>query len=244
MYSQDFKVPLGLPASKKWHQRWWGKAIIVFLGVFFTLLVALIFYVGKVAILLRGGQLSADQLFGGESRIFTSQAGSLVGADDPYFGKKDAKVVIVEFADFECSACQQEYPVVKEVLRSYGDKILFVFRDWPLTVDHPNALIAAVAGHCAGEQGQFWEMHDKIFSEKDLSLAALKIYGVQIGLNTAQFNACLQSEKYLKEIETDLAEGYQTGVRATPTFFINGVKVAGAIPLMTFEKIITAELSR
>ena len=159
-------------------------------------------------------------------------------------GPDNAPVKLVEYSDFECPACQAEYPVVKEILKNYGDKILFVFRDFPLIASHPNSLLAAVAGHCAWEQGKFWEMHDKIFEIKDLSAAALQTYGRQIGLNPSQFSACLRSDKYLKEIETDLNEGYSAGVRATPTFFVNGVKVAGALDLMTFEKIIIEALSR
>jgi len=247
MYSQDrqdFNLPPARAAVKKWHQSFWGRAIIAFLAVFFTLFVALAIYVGQVVILLRAGELTTDQLFGQSGQTAAERVKSLYGPNDPYFGKKDAKAVIVEFGDFECPACQAEYPVVKEILKNYGDKILFVFRDFPLIASHPNSLLAAVAGHCAWEQGKFWEMHDKIFEIKDLSAAALQTYGRQIGLNPSQFSACLRSDKYLKEIETDLNEGYSAGVRATPTFFVNGVKVAGALDLMTFEKIIIEALSR
>jgi protein-disulfide isomerase len=253
MYSQNssFTVPQSSKASsevikKRWYQKWWLRLIIIFLTIFFILLIAASFYIVRIVILLRSGQLTPQQLFGED---FASSRGgdfaALVTTDDPSLGPRDAKVVIIEFSDFQCQFCQQVQPVVKEILKDYGDKILFIYRDFPLVADHPDALLAALAGECAHEQGKFWEMHDKIFSSQDeINEANLKTYAVQIGLNSIQFGNCIVSGKYLKEIEEDLTQGYAAGVRATPTFFINGVRVPGAIPLATFEQIIISELSR
>jgi len=253
MYRQDssFTVPPPPKAKqlinrRKWSKRWWGRLIIVFLIIFFVLLIAMGFYVGKVAVLLRSGQITPQQLFGDNtSSNQVSDLSSLVTSDDPSFGPRDAKVVIVEFSDFQCPFCQQVQPVIKEILKNYSDQVLFIYRDFPLIVDHPQALLASMAAECAHEQGQFWEMHDKIFENPSkITETDLKTYAVQIGLNSIQFNDCLKSGKYLQEIENDLLDGYNAGVQATPTFFINGVKVAGAIPLNIFEQIIISELSR
>lgn len=232
--------------TKKWYQRWWGRLIIGFLVIFFAMLIAMGFYVGRMVILLRSGQVTPEQLFGDD---FSSRQNrnlpTLATTDDPSLGPRDAKVVVVEFSDFQCPFCQQAQPVVKELLKNYGDQILFIYRDFPLINDHPQALSAAIAGECAHEQGKFWEMHDKIFANQDnISKTDLKIYAVQIGLNNIQFGTCLDSDKYLAEIEQDFNDGLNAGVNSTPTFIINGVKVAGAIPLNTFEQIIISELSR
>jgi protein-disulfide isomerase len=256
MDSQDvyFSTPPRpeLPREKRWYQRWWGRLIIGFLAVFVALSVAVGFYVGKVAILLRSGKITTGQLFGQpvsqSSLINTSE---LIAAGDPHFGPANAKVVIIEFADFQCPACQQAYPVVKQILKDYGDKVLFIFRDFPAVADHPEALLAAMAGECANEQGKFFEMHDKIFSQPDkLDEATFKTYAVQIGLNSIAFNNCMllcisqTGGKCQKDIETDLTDGLAANVNATPTFFIDGVKLPGAIPLETFQQIIISELSR
>ncbi len=253
MYSDNtsFTVPpsvesqAGLKLKKRWYQRFWGRLIIIFLALFFTLLIAMGFYVGKVVSLLRSGQLTPQQLFGQDLVPESGGANNLATTDDPSLGSREAKVVIIEFGDFECPACGQVRPVIDEILKDYGDKILFIWRDFPLVNDHPESLIAALAGECAHEQGKFWEMHDKIFTDQaNITEENLKIYAVQIGLNSQQFNSCFLSAKYLKEVEEDLQAGYAAGARATPTFFINGEKVAGALPLNMFEQIITTILSQ
>ena len=253
MYSQDsgFLTPSGPKSGyqesrKKWYQRWWGRLIIVFLAIFLALLTAMGFYVGRLAFLLRSGELTPQELFG-EDFVPTQsgQKATLATSDDPSLGPRDAKVIIVEFADFQCPYCKEVQPVIKEILRDYGDKILFIYRDFPLADSHPQALMAAIAGQCAHEQGKFWEMHDKIFANQaEITEVNLKTYAVQIGLNSIQFGSCLQSEKYLSEIEEDWQAGYDACVRGAPTFFINGYRLAGVIPFNTFEQIIVSELSR
>ncbi|MFA6255456.1 MAG: thioredoxin domain-containing protein [Patescibacteria group bacterium] len=250
MYSQKtyFDVPKALEpgAKKRWYQQWWGILILIFLGIFLAILTAVIFYFVKMTTLLQSGELAPDQLFATNSVASpTRNLPTLATTDDPSYGPKDAKVVVVEFADFACPACQQVQPVVRQVIKDYGNKILFVFRDFPLINDHPQALLAAMAGECAHEQGKFWEMDEKMFGNPDqLAEADLKTYATQIGLNQTQFDECLTSGKYTQEIEEDLQAGYQAGVEGTPTFFINGVKTAGAIPFNMFERLITTELNR
>lgn len=255
MYSQNirFTVPSSVQTGsepnakkKRWYRRWWGRLIIGFIGFLLIILIAMGFYVGRVANLLRTGQVTPEQLFGRDiSPAQLRTLPTLATSDDPSFGPKDAAVVIVEFSDFQCPFCRQAVPVVKEILKDYGDRVLFVYRDFPLESIHPQAVLAALAGECAHEQGGFWPMHDKIFeNQEEISEANLKTYAVQIGLNSIQFGTCLQSAKYLAEVEQDLQDGIEAGVRATPTFFINGLKVEGAIPFNTFEQIILSELSR
>lgn len=228
---------------KRWYKKWWGKSIIIFLTIFFVLAIAMAFYVSKVSQLLRSGELTPADILANNSGG-TLDLETLIDENDPTRGPRDAKVVIIEYGDFQCPFCKQAHPVVKEIIKDYGDKILFVWKDFPLLDIHPQALFAALAAQCANDQGKFWEMHDKIFeNQQDLSETAFKTYAIQLGLDSIQFGECVISGKHLKSIEEDLLKGYEIGVKATPTFVINGILVAGAIPLDKFEQIIVAGLN-
>ena len=229
-----------------WYKRWWGIVTIILLFFFLVIGVAMTFYVGHLAWLIRTGQVSPEQLMiqrTAGSAAHQAQLPTLASADDPSFGPIDAQVVVVEFSDFQCPFCGETFPVVKEILADYGDRVRFIYRDFPIPSLHPQALTAALAAECAHEQGLFWPMHDKIFENQDtLSTENLKRWAVQIGANSLQFGRCLDSQKYFAEVEQDFQEGVAAGVSATPTFFINGRRIEGAIPYSTFEQMIVSEL--
>lgn len=160
--------------------------------------------------------------------------------DDPARGPEDAAVTIIEFSDFQCPYCgrffQQTLP---QLMAQYGDRIRFVYRDFPLDQIHPFARGAAIAAECADDQGKFWEYHDLLFSNQQaLSGADLKSYADRLGLDTEAFAACVDDSRYNDEVNADLRDGLQAGVTGTPTFFINGRRVVGAQPLQTFQAII------
>jgi len=169
----------------------------------------------------------------------TAQIFDTVSADDPALGAADAPLTIVEFADFECPFSKEESSVVRELAARYPDRVRFIYRDFPLSDIHPRAESAARAGACAHEQGKFWAMHDKLFQNTPaLAESDLKRYAQEIGLDVARFNACLTTEKYRDEVQDDYEAGVAAGVRGTPTFFIAGRRVEGAIPAPIFEQII------
>lgn len=164
--------------------------------------------------------------------------------DDPFIGPKDAKITLIEFSDFECPYCQKVVPTMKELAKTYGDKIKIVFRNFPLDF-HPNAKTAALASECADDQGKFWPYHDKLFeNQKKLDLESLKSYAKELGFNTSEFNKCLDSKKYEAEVAKDAQDGQNASVSGTPTFFINGRKVEGAQPIDQFKKVIEEELKK
>jgi protein-disulfide isomerase len=164
--------------------------------------------------------------------------------DDPFIGPKDAKVTLIEFSDFECSFCGKNVPTIKELAKTYGDKIKIVFRDFPLDF-HPNAKTAAMAAGCANDQGKFWQYHDKLFeNQKKLDLESLKSYAKELGLNASEFSKCLDSKKHESEVTKDAQDGQKASVTGTPTSFINGRKVEGAQPIDQFKKIIDEELKK
>ena len=168
--------------------------------------------------------------------------------DDPFAGSIDAKVVIVEFSDFQCPFCAKAAPTVTLLKETYGDKILFVYRDFPISSIHPEAGKAAESAQCAFEQDRFWEYHDLLFEKQQewagLGTPKFKEYAAGIGLNASKFNDCLDSGRYGSEVEADLQEGTHFGVTGTPTFFINDKIVVGAQPFSVFQGIIDEGLSK
>lgn len=139
-------------------------------------------------------------------------------------GDVNAAVTIVEFTDFQCSACGGMYPIVEYVLKSYGNRVHFVVRNFPLTSVHPNAFLAAQAAEAAKTQGKYWEYIDLLFkNQTTLEVESLKKYATQVGLDRKRFDAELDSGKYEPIVRKDLEEGEGYGIDSTPTFFINGV---------------------
>lgn len=145
--------------------------------------------------------------------------------DDPARGEANAPVTIVEFTDFQCPACAAMHPVLEEVLKSYGNKVRFVVRDFPLD-QHENARKAAEAANAAHVQGKFFEYAALLFkNQKALDVPSLKKYATDLGLNRARFDAELDRGVYAAEIKKDLDDGEIYGVGSTPTIFINGIQL-------------------
>jgi len=165
-------------------------------------------------------------------------------AEDPVRGPETAPIEIVEFSDFDCPYCQRATNTIARILDEYGDQIRFVYKDYPLP-SHPNAFKAAEAGNCANDQGEFWPFHDRLFeSQGALDVASLKTYASELGLEAEAFTACLDSGRHASRVERDLEIGSGYGVSSTPTLFVNGRAVVGAMPYESFVEIIQEELSR
>lgn len=165
-----------------------------------------------------------------------------------YFkGDEDAPVTIIEYSDFQCPFCLRFFEqTLPEIERQYVDtgKAMLVYKHLPLSSIHPYAEKAAEAAECAGVQGKFWEMHDKIFqNQAALAVDNLKGYAASLGVNAKKFNACLDNGDMAKKVQDDLAEATRIGASGTPTFLINGQKVVGAQPFGAFQAVIDAELA-
>lgn len=165
-------------------------------------------------------------------------------AGHPSRGPANAPVTIVEFADFECPFCGGLYPTLKLVEKNYSDRVRLVYRQFPLTNIHPHALKAAEASLCANEQNRFWEFHDSLFEDQArLTVEDLKQRAVDLKLNTADFNTCLDSGKQADVIQKDAGEARKIGVSSTPTVFING-RLLGNRSYADIRAIIEDELQR
>jgi protein-disulfide isomerase len=166
---------------------------------------------------------------------------ALVG-DAPVRGAKNAKVTIVEWSDFQCPFCGRVEPTVDEVLKAYPNDVRVAFKQLPLPF-HNNAHAAAEASLAAKEQGKFWEMHKKLFTNQQaLDRPNLEKYAQELGLDMGKFKAALDTNKYKEKVDQELAEGNKIGARGTPTFFINGKIFVGAQPLEAFKARIDEEL--
>jgi protein-disulfide isomerase len=161
----------------------------------------------------------------------------------PSLGPATAPVVLVLFSDFQCPYCRGMGTTLKEVSKKYGDKVRLVFRQFPLANIHPFAEGAAEASLCAAAQGRFWEMHDLLFqNQKSLSVNDLKSHAEKLGLDTAAFNACVDSKRFAPQVKEDLKAGASAGTDGTPALYINGRFLNGNRPFEQIAEIIDEEL--
>lgn len=164
---------------------------------------------------------------------------NVVTGDDPSLGNPNAPVEIVEFADFGCPYSQESSSIMRELALKYPNEVYFVYRDFPITEIHPIAQKAAEAGECADDQGFFWQYHDKLYqNQAGLDEDDLITFAEELNMNVETFEECLDSGQYTDEVIEDYADGFEAGVRGTPTFFINGNRIPGAIPADILELIV------
>jgi protein-disulfide isomerase len=164
----------------------------------------------------------------------------------PTFGKADAAVTLVEFSDFQCPFCRAAAPALRQVENKFGDKVQIVYRQYPIPSLHPNAFKAAEASLCANEQGKFWELHDAMFEDQNkLAVSDLKQTARKLGMDGKKFDACLDSGRYVEQVQNDQRDGQRVGVKGTPAIFINGVIVdGGSVPFSVLEAKLQKELQR
>jgi len=153
-----------------------------------------------------------------------SQPVNITIGDEPTLGNHDARVVLVDFSDYQCPFCgkfvQETLPLLEREYISTG-KIRYVFRDLPLETLHPNAFAAAEAAHCAGEQGKYWEMHNRLYQNQDgLGADNLAIYAQALGLDRTRFTQCLNSGKFAAAVRNGIGAAETAGIQGTPSFMI------------------------
>jgi protein-disulfide isomerase len=172
--------------------------------------------------------------------------------DEPSRGNPSATVTIVEYSDFQCPFCSRAYAMVEEqLLKEYRDKVRFVFKNFPLSEMHPWAENAALASQCARQQSGegFWKVYDFLFQNQETITEANlkeKAEGVlrDAGLDVTKFDACFDGKAALDVVKAQAAEADALGVRSTPTFFINGRKLEGALPYEQFKSAVDQALAQ
>jgi protein-disulfide isomerase len=162
----------------------------------------------------------------------------------PWSGGKDATVTVIEFSDFQCPYCRAAENSIKQVRAKYGDRVKFVYEDFPLGF-HEHAMDAARAARCAGEQDKFWQYHDALFEDQSkLAVADLKGKAAKLGLDSPKFAACFDKQEPDALIKADHAQGQALGITGTPIFYINGRQLSGAQPADKFAEVIDEELAK
>ena len=221
---------------KQWFQRPWGR-LLLFGGILLAIFVAYYMYLTQQYY----SQLTTFDFRKPVEQLRQNETfKQLVTADDPSKGDPEAKVIVVEFGDFQCPFCKQAEPILRQVLDKYGEKIYFIYRDYPITSTHPEALAAAEAANCAAAQGQFWEYKEQLFARQDeLSSATYRSIAEALGLDMPPFNVCLNTHATRAEIMADAEDGANLGVRGTPTFFINGQMFPGVLQYDFWDKVLT-----
>lgn len=209
------------------------------------------------AVMYGGGSPNPIPNPSGQNPVQNQQAGTAVVLSDDLkaflaeregdyvFGNPDAPVTITEFGDFECPFCSKFHidtrpQIINKYVKSGQVKILW--RHFPLSSIHQFAEPASLAAECAGEQGKFWEYHDLLFETKKLDGVSLTAHAEALGLDSGQFKSCVDAGKYLEKIRGEFNLGRQAGVSGTPSFFIDGELVVGAVPFASIEPIILKAL--
>lgn len=218
--------------------------------------VGILLVIGVIVVI--GGVIGASYYRGSVQKtpVEPKVAENLVRPDSPSLGPADAKVTVVEFLDPECESCAAVAPQVKSLLNEYQGRVRFVVRYMPL---HRNAKLAAQYTEAAGEQGRYWEFQQKLFAHQGewgekhgpgahetptTPVSTLfEKYGKEIGLDPEKLNAAAGNPKYAEKAERDLADGRALGVRATPTFFVNGRRLA-RLSMQDLRTLINDELSK
>ncbi len=209
-----------------------------------AIIAAAVMYAGGVDF---GGKIAVTKQ-GPETQFGAAgEAAALLGVveGDQVLGSPDAPVTFIEFGDFQCPFCGRFYAATeKQLIDKYvkTGQVKFIWRDFAFLGEE--SLDAAVAARCAGEQGKFWEYHNYLFehqngeNQRAFSVSNLKNFARSLNLDTGQFNTCLDSQKYLSAVENETELGRQLGVDGTPSSFVNGTHVTGALPFAQFEAVI------
>ncbi len=177
-------------------------------------------------------------------------AATLLSEDAVQSGPANAKLTLVEFADFQCPACGAEHSILQQLRKDYGDKLNFVYRYFPLETIHKNALISAQAAEAARAQGKFWEMHDQLFehqdqwSESDKPMDFFITYAKNIGLDEAKFTDSVNKKEFESKIRDAESKASQLGIDRTPTFYLNGKAIDGIPTYQEFKTKFETELEK
>jgi len=226
-----------IPAPHRFKKRRAWLVILTIIGLLFVIYAGYILYLANQ---IKKGELNLSPLPSNlATNVGVKTNFNVVTNDDPAHGSAGAPVTIVEFGDFECPFCRQAFPIVRQLLAESGDQVYLIYRDFPLRDIHPHAQKAAEAAECAADQGKFWAYHDRLFQNQEaLTVSDLKRYARQVGLDANVFDQCLDSGRQAAEVEEDFQAGLAAGVQGTPTFFVNGQRIAGVLPLEVWRQII------
>ncbi len=210
-----------------------GQVFLVGIGVLGVLIVA-----GLVWAVFAGPSSESSTSGNAKTNLYFNDN------NDPALGPRNAKVIIRMFEDLQCPACKAAEPGVEYAMKTYGNRVRFIWDDFPLANIHKNTIAAANAARCAEEQGKFWEYHNTLYSQQsswsELSAPTETFvqYAKDYGLNIKKFSSCIANQTYAKKVQNDESEGIRDHVRGTPTFFIGNKQYVGSMNNDQWDKAI------
>jgi protein-disulfide isomerase len=212
-------------------------------------------FLAVIVVITIGAAIISSNNSASSPAAFTSTQTSAITSSDHARGDATAKVTLIEYGDFECPACGAYEPLVEQLYKAYGDKVLFVFRNFPLYQIHPFAMIAAQAAEAANLQGKYWQMHDLLYSKQaewtanttfstsDVISKFFNGYATTLGLNVTQFDTDINSSGVKAKVQADLALGNAAQVDHTPTFFINLAQIPNPNSYADFQTALDAAIA-
>lgn len=221
-----------------WYKKWWGWLLIFLAALLLILLtISSLYVVSKVKTIV------AERNQGVTEQDYQEYAQDIKGdGTNFYIGTSTPQVTIVEFGDFACPYTKESYAAINQLVAEYPDKVRVVWRDY---LRNEDSIDLALAARCAGAQGQFWQMHNRMFeNQEDLTIAdetrpeRLATIAAELGLNTDEFNRCLSDQDNLERIKKDYADGNKLAILGTPTWFVNNYPISGALNIKIFRELV------
>ncbi|GEM_PF-478668 len=247
----------GFSPQTPWHKTSGGLVFVGTIGTIIT--ICLIFFLYTVYFIWQVKYGDAEKAARSVNPNFSSLATStdampispavmpveqFIQTTNPVQGQPEAPLTIVVFIDFECPFCQASHPIFTNVVKQFGPAVKVVFKHFPITALHPNAIQVANAAECAGAQGKFWEFYTQVFDRKLTTEQAISEYATNLNLNLTTFAACRNAEPFQNRIEQDIKDGLTLQVRGTPTYFVNNTKIEGVISETDWSIILIEELKK
>jgi protein-disulfide isomerase len=244
------------PMKRRWFERWWGIILIVVGFLFSALLLTIAGFTARYWWQIAHGATPGVALeWRGQFTDALPHASAPIGAvqldnsKSPMLGRPGAPVEIVEFIDFKCPNCRIAAPVMKQVLSSYGTNVTYITRHFPVETLHPGATTVSELAECAHAQNRYWPLHDWLFANQEalpetLSDEAVYTIATAVDLEYSPLKLCLENPATAEKVRRDYLEGVRNGVVGTPTFFVNGQKVEGAIPFTVWQKYLLTFLNK
>lgn len=227
-----------------WYKRWWGAVILVLAG-----LLLIILTVSSLYVVNKARAIIAEQNQGVTQQDYEKYLQTIKGdGSNFYIGTTTPQATIIEFGDFACPYSKESYLAVKQILEDYPGKVKVVWRDY---LRNEDSIDLAVAARCAGAQGKFWEMHDKLFEDQEnlttadeARLNRLVALAVSLGMNDVEFATCLSNRDNLAKIQKDYEEGNELAIIGTPTWFVNNYPISGALTLDKFKELLSGIIKK
>ena len=220
---------------KAWYKKWWGKAFIVISALIISFLPLYLYQLNKIYHEYKSGVYIDPAVF---EEAAPYNVNDFINPTTPWIGAENAPIVIVEWGDFNCQFCLGEFPILKNVLQKYPDKVKIYWKHFPGTSE--SSIEFAKASYCAVRQNNFWRFHDLMFTRQgNVSIGNIESIIGELGMNVDDYKDCYNNSITEAHVRKDVADGvYSADVTGTPTFIVNGFKLQGVISLEKWEEII------